>query len=333
MKILDQYFDKIAILTLDPDTPRCKRAISRLAELTDRLEVTPAIRGDELYPANWYRSGNGAWGCLQSHIRVAQDAWLEKRENYLVFEDDVVFDRQFDQLLPEFMEAVPENWDQLYLGGQHRSAARSVNAAVYEPRRINRTHAFAVRRGAIPEFLNHVTDHGDHIRAGYAKHIDHRLEDAHQNRRWVTYTPSWWLVGQGENYSGINGNWHPDKWWDFNPGWSHELPLIDVDREPSDLERKYLHFGWAERPEGHKFLDPFFLAPPKEPARGLRTIQQEAFDCRRLAGVASFEGGFKPEPFLSAWKAPVIKLSSNPDLAELCDYPRNGLFHHRWLTR
>lgn len=332
MPVLDDHFERISLMTLDPSTPRARRAIGVLSKFSNKFRIVKGVRGDDLPHPPGYRAGNGAWGCLQTHVRIAQDAWLDEVENYLVLEDDVVFDPDFETLLPQFMRAVPENWDQIYLGGQHRSDPRWVNDAVYDARQINRTHAFALRRGIIPEFLKHVLDMRDHFDAKWVKHIDHRLEDAHLSRRWVTYAPSWWLVGQGENQSGINGKWHPNKWWDHNPGWSNKLPLINVDREPTPDELKCLHFGWADRPDGKKYIDPFFLQPPRDPGKGVRIIQQEAFECRRLAGVATFEHDFDPTPYFDAWEAPVIALSTNPDLAQLCDYPRNGSFKHRWVN-
>lgn len=320
-------------MTLEPESDRAQRSIKGISKYTDKLEVVTAIRGDDLPPASWYRAGNGAWGCLQTHIRIAQDVWLNGAPDYLVFEDDVVFDKGFEERLDDFMDKVPENWDQIYLGGQHRGSPRWVNSAVYEAGRINRTHCFALKRETIPDFLTHVTDAQDHIKAKYPKHIDHRLEDAHETRKWVTYTPSWWLVGQGENDSQINGNWHPDKWWDYNSGVSHVLPFIWVDREPTDEEVKSLHFGWAER-HGYKYLDPYFLERTSEPDRGMRVIMEQAFDCRRLGAVAFYENpDLDPDPFVSAWGGPVLKLSelSVPELKGLCDYPRNGLFAHRWF--
>ena len=336
MKVLDKYFSTVHLMTLEPDSERAKRSIEGIRKFTDNLTVVTGIRGDELPPARWYRAGNGAWGCLQTHIRIAQDAWLRGDETYLVFEDDVVFDRDFENLLEDFMQKLPENWDQIYLGGQHRKSPRWVNDAVYEAGRINRTHCFALRRGSIPEFLNHVTDFKDHIDASFPKHIDHRLEDAHNKRRWITYTPSWWLVGQGENDSQINGRWHPDKWWDYNSGVTYKFPFIWADREPTEEEHRLLHFGWAERKKGFKLIDPYFQSEPANPCRGMRVISQEAFDCRKLAAAAFYEDdSVEAETFLNSWEGPVLKLSELgvDKLRELCDYPRNGLFKHRWLSK
>jgi|TARA_R110002167_G_scaffold102250_2_gene265420 hypothetical protein len=335
MKILDKYFERVVLMTLDPDEDRAKRSIAGLSCFTDNLLLEPAIRGDQLPPAKWWRAGNGAWGCLQTHVRIAQQAWLDGVANYIVFEDDIIFDSEFEQRLAEFMEALPENWDQIYLGGQHRAAPRHVCDEVYEAKRINRTHCFALKRDTIPDFLNHVTDYGDHIESGYPKHIDHRLEDAHKSRRWVTYTPSWWLVGQGENNSMVNGRQHPDKWWDYNPAFSRKLPFVWVDREPSGEELKWIHLGWSTRPDGFKHLDPCFLKEQESPKHDMRVIGHEAFECRRIPGAALYEDPLiDAHSILGHWDGPILKLSeTTPDeLEELCNYPRNGLFTHRWIN-
>lgn len=338
MKALDKYFDNVYLITLDTESDKSKRSFEYVSQYTDRLEVTVGIRGDDLPPPPGYRAGNGAWGCLQSHVRVAQDAWLKGYSNYLVLEDDVVFVSGFESLLDDFMGALPENWDQVYLGGQHRKTPRWVNEAVFQAGRINRTHCMALRRETIPDFLKHVLDLKDHMEASFPKHIDHRLEDAHEGRYWNTYTPSWWLVGQGENMSDINGRWHPDKWWDYDSGFSNYLPYIVVDREPTEEENKFLHFGWADRLPGYQYLDPFFQKNHREPVKGMRVIARESFECRRLPAVAVFEDeSLDWGQFLGAWEGDTNLYLSELDKFDLqhyANYPRNGLFgiKHRWVS-
>lgn len=335
MKVLDRYFDRVCLMTLGPESERARRAAAEIRQHTANLRVVQAIRGDDLYPAPWYRAGNGAWGCLQTHVRIAQDAWLDKVERYLVFEDDAILIDGFERLAQEFLGSLPENWDQVYLGGQHTKPPRWVNRFTYEPRSVNRTHCFGLQREAIPEFLSHVTDARAHLDAGYPQHIDHRLEDAHQSRRWVTYAPSWWLVGQGENHSGINGRWHPDKWWDHPPGNLQKFPWIWVDREPTEQERRLIHFGWSDRVEGTEYLDPYFASQPQDEGNGMRIINAEAFECRRLAAASFYEAPeVDPHHYLDHWEGDVFRLSDMTprDLEEIADYPGNGMFQHRWLN-
>lgn len=331
MKILDKYFGGVFVITADAKSElRANRTISQLEQVSDKVRIFDAVVGDQLPPAGWWRAGNGAWGCLMSHVAIAQMAWKEGLTSYIVFEDDAILIDGFAEKLEEFMSSMPENWDQIYLGGQHRASPRNVNECVLEPRRVNRTHCFALKRDTIPEFLNHVTDFQDHIQSSFPKHIDHRLEDAHRSRRWNTYCPSWWLVGQGENQSQINGRYHPNKWWDHDNGFVKQMTYIYCDRKPTEEEMKYLHFGWAER-EKDSLLDPYFLSNPQNPRDGMHTIADEAFACRKLPAAAWGEmEESESRRFREDWPNH-IKLSE-ADLPNLANYPANGLFHHRWLN-
>ena len=67
----------------------------------------------------------------------------------------------------------------------------------------------------------------------------------------------------------------------------------------------------------------------------MRVISQEAFDCRRLAAVAFYEDeNLEADPFLEDWEGPILKLSelTESKIKELCNYPRNGMFKHRWFS-
>ena len=70
---------------------------ARKANITG-YEFVRAVHGDSCVPPHWWRAGNGAWGCLMTHLRVAQDAIMDGVKNYVVFEDDVVFIKGFAEL-------------------------------------------------------------------------------------------------------------------------------------------------------------------------------------------------------------------------------------------
>jgi GR25 family glycosyltransferase involved in LPS biosynthesis len=55
------------------------------------------------------------FGALQSHYTVIKSALLDGVENLFVFEDDCIFHRDWETLLPKYLETIPENTDGILL--------------------------------------------------------------------------------------------------------------------------------------------------------------------------------------------------------------------------
>jgi hypothetical protein len=223
MKNLTDWFDRVYVIN-------CAHRPDRLEETKRHLEETgmanndwviyyPAIIGDwTTCPADW-GSGRGAWGCLRSHQRILEDVIHDRDErgrmncnNVLIMEDDVIFKDNPLERLNNFMEAVPEDWGQIYLGGQHRRPTKGTeDPNVIIGGSINRTHAYAVNQPTLTALYRHIsyaTDYRDST-----KHIDHQLELAHQRGDWPVYCPREWIVGQRAGSSNISGKTLETKFW------------------------------------------------------------------------------------------------------------------------
>lgn len=342
--VFDRHFDRVALISLPEATDRADRALSELRGkgLSEAVTVFRAVDGRVCPPSDWWPSGPGAWGCMQSHYRLVQDALLDGVESLLVIEDDCIWQNDAAAMAEEFLSQVPDDWGQIYFGGQHREGLRPTwidgKPAVQKAHSVHRTHAYAIHRRAMPQFLKHIVYAPDYITAAKARkpqkrHIDHQLEVAHRRGDWPVYCPSFWLAGQGENHSGINGKSWPTAWWHMS--WRENyrrLPIVICDREPTDGERKWLHFG--------KHIDP-----------GDATIDigvRDSSDSTDLTGIfekiaseaygrqvlPAMHGGWpqKTEWLRTRWSVPVLMLSDNPDLEALCDYPASKIVRHDWFN-
>jgi GR25 family glycosyltransferase involved in LPS biosynthesis len=224
MKTLTEWFDRVYVINCAHRPDRKARVMSHLlgsgmVENPDKLAVFNAIVGDwTTNPACW-TSGQGAWGCLRSHQRLVEDVMHDRDDRYqpklgnvLVLEDDVVFLDKALEDLNRFMEAVPEDWDQIYLGGQHMQQHEDTdNPAVIVGRSVNRTHAYALAAKAWQPFYRHISHAPDYH--GSNKHIDHQLELAHRRRDWKVYCPRVWICDQEEGSSNISGKTSPRQTW------------------------------------------------------------------------------------------------------------------------
>ena len=223
MKNLTDWFDRVYVINCAHRPDRFEETKRHLEETgmanNDWVHYYPAIIGDwTTHPADW-NSGKGAWGCLRSHQRILEDV-LHTRDdqhtltlnNVLVLEDDVIFKEDALEKLNEFMEDVPTDWGQIYLGGQHRRKKGETDSPkVVIGNSVNRTHAYAVNQPTFTQFYRHISYATDYRDTN--KHIDHQLELAHRRKDWPVYCPKEWIVGQRAGSSNINGKINETKFW------------------------------------------------------------------------------------------------------------------------
>jgi len=137
----------------------------------------------------------------------------------LALEDDALFPPDFAQRAERFLKAVPADWDQIYLGGQHRGIRvrppQRVNDEVVRPYMVDRTQAYAVRGHFILQFYRHLCDwpaHAQHT----PHHVDHRMELLHKSGCYHIYAPARWLIGQAGGKSDISGRMAQDRSWNIH---------------------------------------------------------------------------------------------------------------------
>lgn len=223
MKNLTDWFDRVFVINCAHRPDRLEETKKHFDEtgMADNAKVVyyPAIIGDwTTCPADW-NSGWGAWGCLRSHQRILEDVLHERDErghlrlqNILVLEDDVTFREGALEKLNTFMEVVPDDWGQIYLGGQHRQRVRKTdNDEVVIGMSVNRTHAYALNSPTYTAFYRHISYATDY--RGTNKHIDHQLELAHNRKDWPVYCPKEWIAGQRAGSSNISGKTNATQFW------------------------------------------------------------------------------------------------------------------------
>lgn len=247
-------FEKAFVINLPFKTDRLAQFQENVPACLGEITVWPAVHGDTVRHPAWWTAGPGAWGCYRSHMQILEHCYQHKIESYVVFEDDAIFRPDFKQSLATFLELVPNDWEQVYLGGQlyhdHQHPPRKVNDSVYVPYNVNRTHCFAVhRRGyeKLYKFLNQVP-------FADQEHIDHHLGRLHESGKLRIYCPSKWMVGQDSGPSNISGQHNgatywtdPEKCSSENRKWQNK-PVVPVFLEAPlevaiDLERRGWHRG------------------------------------------------------------------------------------------
>ena len=212
-------------------------------------EVFAAIDGTALpMPFRW-RDGGGTFGCMQSHRQILERAILDRVDRLLVLEDDLVLRPGFQEEVARFLKEVPDDWDQLMLGGQHCSEPLPTD----DPRIVQcvncqRTHAYAIRgqflRDLYQQWMSAVTGHCDHVMGP-------------MQRRYKVYAPDPFLCGQDQGKSDIRGEVQPRRYWSKLGECAHgQLPVILLHAPSSilpDLRTCGFHTGYVR--DGQSDID------------------------------------------------------------------------------
>lgn len=212
-----EAFDRVVVINL---ARRAERMQQFWARLTDwpfkRPERWEAVDGLAVQiPPGWDK-GPGAWGCLQSHRAILDEAIDQGLSSLLVLEDDAYPVPDFSRHARRFLENVPEDWDGLMFGAEHLLPPTQVCSGVVRCVASNRSHAYAVR-GPFMKILsvfwkNTTNDHCDLVLSSLMRHFK-------------LYAPDPLLIGQDAGESDVTGRTerlrflHPE----------HKEKIADVD--------------------------------------------------------------------------------------------------------
>ncbi len=330
---LTRYFDRICIINLPQHQDRKVRLSCQLEELglarPNEVRWVAAISGAMLPPPYWWRCGQGAWGCLLSHARIVQDAMADGVETLLILEDDATFHPRAAEMLHAFMAQVPEDWDQIYLGGQHLATPAPVPGApmVHRPHNVNRTHAYALTHQVMARFHEHIWEPPGAQGPSEGWHIDHQLGSAHESQAWNIYTPLWWLCGQEAGQSSTSGAVQPRYWW-HPPDHAYHLPIVTL---PADEARCAALAPWLHVHETDDAAEIAKLTAdnPLGIRQWLHATAVGALDFLRLPACPASR--ISPELINTFWPPGTIDGSTlTPEAAAaLTDYPWHGKFKLR----
>tara|TARA_B110000196_G_C21148364_1_gene668032 strand:+ start:417 stop:1139 length:723 start_codon:yes stop_codon:yes gene_type:complete len=219
------YFERVYCINLESRPDRLERFNNRLKRATGetidnktifRFEAVDGSKLTEfdmplVMDGNTQHWGAGAEGCRRSHIGAITEARDLGLNNILILEDDVIFRTHsrireivphngFVNLLSGFMDHVPENWDMIYLGGNHwRGTGHQLSGMVHVINSLT-THAYAVRHTAYQLILTKSVQHNKPIDLILAEEVQ-----PHCN----AYASLPRIVGQEEGVSDIT-NSHAD---------------------------------------------------------------------------------------------------------------------------
>ncbi len=300
------FFARAVVLNL-------KRRADRLAEFRSEpwpfpVEVFEAVDGSVSPPPDTFVSPAGAWGCLRSHQLVLERALADGAEPLLVLEDDAVVRPDFAAKLEEFLQAVPDDWDQLMLGGQHMGGSEPVKPGVVRCLNCQRTHAYVIRGAMLRDLYR------EWCSSRTNRHCDHVMGPFQS--RFRVYAPDPFLVGQRRSRSDITHGHNPEKWW-IPPTGKEAVYLLHC---PPDVvkglrKRHGVHTGHnrdrqTDVDNGLRHL--FSLPPEYHEAKLRKWVSDLQWECVSGAGVL---GVWHPqataELLRRCWGGPVVEVAAD----------------------
>ena len=210
---LATFFDRAVVISL-------KRTPERLAAFQDRLqaiqwpcakpELFHAVDGAALPVPAWWKEGGPAWGCLNSHRQVIEQALRDGVKRLLVLEDDAEFTADAGDRLAAFLEAVPADWMCLMIGGQQMNdgfVTATASPLVKRVSQCERTHCYALSAEGMKSLYRWWSE-------PVSGHCDWRLGDWQAFPEVTCYRPDPIIAIQGGNFSTIRYRQEPARSWD-----------------------------------------------------------------------------------------------------------------------
>lgn len=120
-KTLFNLIDKIYVINMDKDRERMLILDKKLKKLGLEYERISGVDGEKKYKELNVKTKlrPGQLGCLLSHLKILEKAKKNNYQNILIFEDDVIFCKNFIEKLVKLLKKVKHNeghFDILYLG-------------------------------------------------------------------------------------------------------------------------------------------------------------------------------------------------------------------------
>ena len=193
----NSLFEKTYVINMENRPDRMERSSVRLKDLGIEFERFSAVDGknEERHP----NLMPGEVGCYKSHFNILSDAKLNNYESILVLEDDVVF---VDDFMDKFFEGwinLPDDWDMVYLGCNHKKPFTRINRHIVKCNFAYTTSAMIIRKKAYDKMLEATTHMHRQIDVVFAEMQAAGQLNAYAFHPWLMYQEDGWSDIQGRH--------------------------------------------------------------------------------------------------------------------------------------
>ena len=152
--LINQLFPHKVCINLDRRFERWEQMQNKFEQHgIHSVQRFAAVDGEtSTIPARW-DSTPGAYGCLLSHLEVVREARRLGLSSVLIFEDDVVFDDEFEKKFGDCIRQLPADWDMLFFGALHKDELVKVSENIGRITQSNSTYACVLRDTVFDAFI------------------------------------------------------------------------------------------------------------------------------------------------------------------------------------
>lgn len=160
MVTLNDYFEKIYCVNLDRRTDRWNYAKELFLKNNLQVDRISGIDGSLLKMSVPDFGNKGSIGFSLSQLFTIKLAKQNNLKNFLLLEDDVVFDESINCEFFNIAAEIPSDWDMLYLGGQHFHGInlKQITGNVYKCEYTLTTHSVAFKNTVYDYFIDKILD-------------------------------------------------------------------------------------------------------------------------------------------------------------------------------
>src|SRR5215510_10502264 len=152
---LNHIFPDKVCINLERRSDRWRRMLARFAQhgITNvtRFEAVDGL--NTAIPPSW-DDFPGSYGCLQSHLRVIENAHQNRNSSVLIIEDDVEFHPEFRHLFSQSIKQLPDDWDMLYFGALHGEPLTPVTEHIARMTHSLSTYMYALKHTIYEAFID-----------------------------------------------------------------------------------------------------------------------------------------------------------------------------------
>lgn len=149
---------KAYCINLRRRTDRWSFMSGQFKRLNLTVERFDAVDGETLAPEVVGTNRPGGVACTMSHLAIIEDARRRGYEAIMVFEDDAVLCKDFNERLELFLTHAPADWDMLYLGISAMTNEIPVTQNIYRLLDGWTTHAYILRNKMFDEVIRRMGD-------------------------------------------------------------------------------------------------------------------------------------------------------------------------------
>ena len=195
---INNIFDQVYVINLDKRKDRLEHIKKQFSEYDISFRRVSAVDGHQCKNKPENASINdGEWGCTLSHIKVLKNARKNGYEQFLVFEDDVVFEDNFLERFENYYKQLPSKWEMFYLGANttHDQKIKEISRNVKRTFHSLTTHSYALKSKICGKILNTIENNKN------KKPVDNIYTSIQKEHNVYVFKPN--IVIQMEGYSNV----------------------------------------------------------------------------------------------------------------------------------